>query len=69
MGLNEQQISAIIYLKEHRRITNSQYQEINNISARTALNDLIDLMEMQVIERRGTSKKNIHYILTPAKIT
>lgn len=69
MGLNERQINAITYLKEHRRIANSQYQEINNISARTALNDLNDLMEKQVVERRGTSKKNIRYILAPAKVT
>jgi len=45
LGLNERQIKAISYVKEKRRITNSEYQEINKVSKRTATNDLSELVE------------------------
>ena len=43
-GLNERQIKAVIYMKEKGRITNKQYQEINQVSKRTATSDLAELV-------------------------
>jgi ATP-dependent DNA helicase RecG len=31
LGLNERQIKAILYVKEKGRITNSEYQKLNEI--------------------------------------
>lgn len=31
LGLNERQIKAILYVKENDRITNSEYQKLNEI--------------------------------------
>jgi ATP-dependent DNA helicase RecG len=45
MGLSDRQIKAVMYVKEHGKITNSKYQEINSVSKRTATNDLSELAE------------------------
>ncbi len=45
LGLNERQIRAVLYIKENGSITNREYQEINQISNRTATYDLKDLVE------------------------
>ena len=43
LGLNERQIKAMLYVKENRKITNSEYQTLNAVSKRTATNDLSEL--------------------------
>jgi ATP-dependent DNA helicase RecG len=45
LGLNQRQIKAVLYVKEKGKITNSEYQAINNVSKRTATNDLSELAE------------------------
>ncbi|MDR1973544.1 MAG: putative DNA binding domain-containing protein [Bacteroidales bacterium] len=44
-GLNERQIKAVLYVREKGKITNKEYQEINQISNRTATNELKELVE------------------------
>ena len=48
-GLNERQILAITYLKQHPIITNKIYQEICDTSERTALRDLDQLVELNFL--------------------
>lgn len=43
LGINERQIKAVLYVKEKGRITNSEYQKLNNISRRTATDELAEL--------------------------
>lgn len=62
LGLNERQIKAVHYIKEHGRITNSDYQKLNNVSERTALRDLDDLIRKEVAQKKG-EKKGTHYQL------
>jgi ATP-dependent DNA helicase RecG len=62
-GLNERQIAALLHLKEHRRITNRDLQELApDVSAETVRRDFADLVErgllLKVGERRAT-----YYIL------
>jgi len=45
LGLNQRQIKAMLYVKEKGKITNAVYQTINNVSKRTATNDLSELVE------------------------
>ena len=45
LGLNERQVRAVLYVKEKGRITNTEYQEINKISKRTAAYDLVEIVE------------------------
>jgi ATP-dependent DNA helicase RecG len=64
LGLNERQIKAVLYVRENGKITNSEYQEINTISKRTATNDLSELVDkFSVLQKYGTSGSNIYYEL------
>jgi ATP-dependent DNA helicase RecG len=62
LGLNDRQIKAVQYIKEHGKITNSDYQKINNVSERTALRDLDVLMRKEIVLKKG-QKKGTHYNL------
>jgi ATP-dependent DNA helicase RecG len=44
LGLNVRQLKAVSHMKEKGKITNAEYQEINNVSKRTATNDLAELV-------------------------
>jgi ATP-dependent DNA helicase RecG len=44
LGLNERQIKAMLYVKEKGRITNNDYQKINEISRQMATNELHNLV-------------------------
>jgi ATP-dependent DNA helicase RecG len=59
MGLNDRQIRAIDYLREHGRLTNREYQQAFGVSERTALYDLQGLVEaglaLPVSSGRGRS--------------
>ena len=43
LGLNDRQIKAVLYVKEKGKITNKEYQEINQISRQMATNELHNL--------------------------
>jgi len=45
IGLNDRQINAMHYVRLHGKITNRNYQQINNISKRTASYDLTEMVE------------------------
>jgi len=56
IGLNSRQIKAVLYVKEKGRITNSEYQEINKVSKRTATNDLSELCgKYKIFKQLGAS--------------
>jgi len=62
LGLSERQIKAVLYVKEKGKITNSEYQKINEVSKRTTTNDLADLVnKFTQLTKRGTSGSNIWY--------
>jgi ATP-dependent DNA helicase RecG len=62
LGLNERQVKAVIYVVENGKITNSDYQEINKISKRTATNDLTSLVTtFNLFEKSGTFGAGIFY--------
>ncbi|NOU45660.1 MAG: transcriptional regulator [Bacteroidales bacterium] len=60
-GLNDRQIKAVLFVKEKGKITNNEYQILNDISDRTALRDLEELTEKSILikegEKKGTSYK------------
>jgi len=66
LGLNERQLKAVKFLKEHRQITNADYQQLAGISRRTALRDLQELQEKEVIVRIGTAGSDVAYTLKNA---
>ncbi|WP_315425018.1 DeoR family transcriptional regulator [Capnocytophaga sputigena] len=56
-------MKAILYLKERGKITNSEYQELNNISKRTTSNDLTDLVEKYNLLRQLGASVSTYYEL------
>ncbi|MFV0420559.1 MAG: ATP-binding protein [Dysgonomonas sp.] len=60
LGLNARQVKAVLYVKEKGRITNSDYQTLNEISDRTSSRDLEDLVAKGVLKRVG-DKKSAYY--------
>ena len=60
LGLNARQVKAVSYVKEKGRITNSDYQALNEISDRTSSRDLEDLVAKGVLKRVG-DKKSAYY--------
>lgn len=60
LGLNERQVKAVLYTKG--KITNSDYQTLNNISKRTATSELTELADkFKVLTKTGTSGSSISY--------
>ena len=46
LGLNPRQVKAVLYVKEKGKITNREYQEINEISRQMATNELHNLVNV-----------------------
>ena len=63
LGLNDRQVKAVLYVKEKGKITNREYQEINNVISRTALRDLDDLLLKGVVKRNGGGK-SVFYVIS-----
>ena len=61
LGLNDRQLKAVNFVREKGKITNKEYQELNETSDRTALRDLENLTELNIFvkdgEKKGTSYK------------
>ena len=63
LGLNQRQKKAVEYLLKHKKITNREYRQLNpNITDRTVLNDLNELISKDVVIAKG-EKKYRYYIL------
>jgi ATP-dependent DNA helicase RecG len=63
LGLNDRQIKAVLVLKEKGKITNKEYQEINETTERTASRDLSDLVEKGIIKSSGIKGAGAFYTL------
>jgi ATP-dependent DNA helicase RecG len=64
LGLNNRQLQAVNFVKQKGKITNKEYQELNETSDRTALRDLEKLTELGVFLKDG-EKKGTFYKLKP----
>ena len=62
-GLNERQIKALFFIKEKGEITKKEYQELNNISVRTAVYELKELVEKYKFLRMVGASVNTSYVL------
>lgn len=61
--LNDRQKKAILYLKNKGKITNSQYQKLNDCSRNTASNDFSELIEKKILKASGKKGAGAFYIL------
>jgi len=64
LGLNDRQVKAVLFVKEKGKITNSDYQTLNDISKRTATTELTELVEkFKILTKTGTSGSSISYTI------
>ncbi len=56
LGLNERQVKAIGYIKKNGKINNTEYKEFANVTERTILRDIKELIEYKLIKKHGTTK-------------
>ena len=62
-NMNERQMRAMTYLKQHGRITNNEFQTIcNDVSMETLRLDLVDLVDKGLLLKIG-DKQGTYYIL------
>jgi len=54
--LNVRQKRALEYLEEHASITNREYRELNDVSKNTAINDLSEMVEKNLLEKVGKGR-------------
>lgn len=64
LGLNDRQIKAVLIVKEKAKITNSEYQELFDVSKATATRDLTELVEnFALLDKIGQTGVGTAYIL------
>jgi len=61
MGLNQRQVSAVLYTLEAGRITNREYQDRWSVSRATAGRELDELVDKRLLLRHVEAGKNIFY--------
>ena len=61
-GLSERQIKVVLFVKENRSITNSDYRKMFEVSEKTAFRDFEKLVELKILKKEG-EKKGTFYIL------
>lgn len=50
-------------LKQHKKITSKEYSEKFDITQRSARNDLKELIDKQIVKKKGVSDKDSYYVL------
>ncbi len=63
LGVNERQIKAVLFVKDNGKVSNSDYQKINDCSRNTASNDLAELVEKGLFLPSGQKGAGAYYTL------
>ena len=61
LNLNDRQVKAVLFAKVNGKITNSEYQTLNNCSRNTASNHLAELVEKDLLKPSGQRVRE-HFI-------
>ena len=63
LDLNKRQINAVEYVKKNEKITNKEYQEINDIGKTTATKELTDLVEKEFFNAPTAKGRGANYTI------
>lgn len=63
LDLNERQVKALLYAKDKGKITNNDYQTLNDVSRETATRDFKELIDKQLIKSSGQKGAGAFYTL------
>ncbi|MCC5917053.1 MAG: putative DNA binding domain-containing protein [Cryomorphaceae bacterium] len=64
LGLNDRQVKAVLFTKDKGKITNSEYQEINDIKKSVSATELQDLTDKGILVKVGSTGRGTKYILS-----
>lgn len=64
MDLNDRQMKAVQYVKEHGNITNREYRKELGLPKRTALRDLNELCTKGILDKLGVTGRSAKYVLS-----
>jgi ATP-dependent DNA helicase RecG len=67
LHLNQRQIKALLFVKEHGKITNTEYQTLNNLGKTVSTIELQDLIDKNLLEKIGTTGRGTRYVLPSIK--
>jgi len=63
LSLNDRQVKAVLFAKDNGKITNSEYQKLNNCSRNTSSNDLTELVDKDLLKPSGKKGAGALYTL------
>jgi ATP-dependent DNA helicase RecG len=63
LGLSERQVKAVLYAKKNGRITNREYQTLNDCSRATANRDLTELVQKGILLFNEIAGAGANYLL------
>ena len=63
LNLNDRQVKTVLFAKDKGKITNSDYQTLNNCSRNTASNDLTELVDKGLLKPSGQKGAGAFYRL------
>lgn len=64
--LNERQLRALAHIKDKGKITNQQYQQLNDVSKATATKEMTAMVDAELLERVGKRGAGTFYRPRPA---
>lgn len=64
MGLNERQVKAVLYVKEHGSITNREYRQAAGISDEGARLDIRQLVDLRIFRQRGKGRSTSYVLIS-----
>jgi len=62
-SLNERQRKSVEYLKKNKNISRQKYASLFGCSARTAYNDLQEMVSKNILQRKGKGKQTYYELL------
>lgn len=63
LDLNDRQVKAVLYVKKKGKITNSEYQNLSDVSRETATRDLKELIDKKLLNPSGQKGAGAFYTL------
>jgi ATP-dependent DNA helicase RecG len=63
LGLNDRQVKAVGHVKRKGKITNKEYQQLNDVSKKTATRDLTELVRKGIFIGSGVKGAGAFYKL------
>jgi ATP-dependent DNA helicase RecG len=63
--LNDRQRLALVYLRQHEQITNSDYRRLNHVDAVMAVQELRGLVQAGLVQQHGVSRSTSYTLRAP----